>query len=193
MEIPSKELQFGIKQYSYENIFSEFDKNEIINFLNQNFFDIGHINQNAPKYQTPYEIKLFSYDIDPIKKIKNSFIESCYNFIEDTEKKDLINNNKYGIISWAYMNWKDSGTNSEIFHIHNSQNPDTLSGILYLNLPKVEKDYHLTTTEFNFGCSKFNLPASEFNWFIFPSNFGHSPGKCLSSEKRYVLSADIWF
>ena len=68
-------------------------------------------------------------------------------------------------------------------------NPNAISGIFYLKLPKKQEG----ETEFHLGGNKFKLPSNELNWFIFPSNYLHIPGKLSSNAKRYVISFDVWF
>jgi hypothetical protein len=186
-----KELRFGIRQYSYSHIFSEDDKNKLIEYLNENFYDnFNNYRKDLPGFQTTHKSNLLEYPI--FTKVKKTFIESCFDYIDEGKLISKLKTNQYGMYSWCYMNWKISSRSGNVFHIHNPTNPYTLTGIFYLNLPN-KKEKNRTETTFFVGCNKVVLPSLEYNWFIFPSSFGHYPGECVSEEKRYVISSDIWF
>lgn len=186
------EYQFGIKQYSYKNLFNNIDKNYIVNYLENNFFECDKLNCTAPGYQTTYQINLFDI-LDPqFIKLKQTFIESVYDYTNQLHIKERIRLQNYSSFCWCYLNWKNSDRSHQPFHIHNESNPESMTGIFYLKLPKRRKNINFET-EFYLGCNKFNLPSIESSWFIFPSNFGHIPGKQEIDQKRYVISADIYF
>lgn len=184
------ELRFGIRQYSYSHIFSEEDKFSIIDHLHKNFYDIDNYEHHLPGFQTKSKYNLLEHL--PFKKVKDTFIESCFNYINEDKLIDKLKTNQYNIFCWSYMNWQNSGRSGRSFHIHNSTNPYALTGIFYLHLPNKEED-NRTETTFFVGCNKVKLPSLEYNWFLFPSSFGHYPGENTIREKRYVISSDIWF
>ena len=41
--------------------------------------------------------------------------------------------------------------------------------------------------------AKYFLPNKMLTWFIFPSNLPHIPGRGMDNEKRYSLSADLYY
>lgn len=55
-----KELQFGIKQYSYSQDFSDDDKYQLISYLNQKYFDSDNYEKNLPGFQTTSKINLLN-------------------------------------------------------------------------------------------------------------------------------------
>ena len=74
-------------------------------------------------------------------------------------------------------------------HAHNSENPYTLSGIMYLKFTNSSG-----TTMFPMpGRPSYFLPNKMLTWFIFPSNLPHIPGRGMDNEKRYSLSADLYY
>jgi hypothetical protein len=185
-----EEFRFGIKQYSYSHIFSEDDKNQIIKYLNENFYDNDNYEKHLPGFQTRSKFNLLQ--CPHLKKVEETFIESCFDYIDEDKLINKLKRNQYNIFCWSYMNWKSSVRSGRSFHVHNSKNPYALTGIFYLHLPN-KKEKNRTETTFFVGCNKVVLPSLEYNWFIFPSSFGHYPGECVSEEKRYVISSDIWF
>jgi len=186
------EHPFGVKEYYYHNIFSNKDVENIIDYLHKEFYDKGIISYDVPGYQTPGSYNLFIVQKPEFQKLKTTFLESVKKYINQQQLIDNINSDKYNIHTWCYMNWELSGrnyTDEKLKHIHNTINPNAVSGIFYLRLPG-NRDGE---TEFHLGCNKFKLPSKELRWFLFPSNYAHTPGKVTSEERRYVLSVDIWF
>lgn len=183
---------FGVKEYCYSDKLSNEEVQNIINYLHENFYDCGIIDSHKPGYQTPDRINFFSIQKTEFQKLKDTFLESVKQYVNQPNLIDRINSNQYNVYTWCYMNWKSSGRNNtddELRHVHNLTNPNAISGIFYLRLPKEQQG----ETEFHLGGNKFKLPSNELNWFIFPSNYVHIPGKLSSNVKRYVISFDIWF
>ena len=88
--------------------------------------------------------------------------------------------------SWIYIDWKYN-TKKPFVHTHNYDEPHTLSGIMFLRLPKGS-----TTTLFPIPHNDdYHLPDKLLTWFIFPSIMPHLPGTCNEVLKRYTLSADL--
>lgn len=188
-----KELQFGIKQYSYSQDFSDDDKNQLISYLNQKYFDSDNYEKNLPGFQTTSKINLLdNTDIPQFKKLKDSFISSCSDYINEEKLAKKLEQGNYNIYCWVYMNYLNSGRNGQRYHTHNTINPYTISAVLYLHLPDKLLD-NRTETVFCLGCNKVYLPSVEYNWFLYPSSFGHYPGDVISKNRRYTIAADIWF
>ena len=184
---------FGIIEYKYQNLFSKKDRDLVVDYLDNNFFKDGKIQKNSPGYQTPNDISLFDINLIQFEKLKNTYIHSVLDFVNQRHLKVKIKNNEHRIFSWCYLNWANSDRSVQPFHIHNKEMPETLTGIFYLKLPNIKTLWNECETEFYLGGCKFRLPSVESSWFIFPSNYGHSPGKQKENEKRYVISADIFF
>lgn len=188
----SHEYPFGVKEYDYLDQFSNQEIQDIINYFHKNFYDSGIIDYHRPGYQTPGSYNFFSIQKQEFQKLKNTFLESIRQYINQKTLIDRIDLNQYNVHTWCYMNWESSGRNNtddELKHIHNATNPNAISGIFYLKLPRKQEG----ETEFHLGGNKFKLPSKELSWFIFPSNYLHTPGKLSSNGKRYVISTDIWF
>ncbi|MFZ9728289.1 MAG: hypothetical protein ACO3CD_04685 [Candidatus Nanopelagicaceae bacterium] len=186
------EHPFGVKEYEYFHQFSDQEIQDIIKYFHKNFYDCGIIDYHRPGYQTPGSHNFFSIQKQEFQKLKNTFLESIRQYINQQTLIDRIGLNQYNVHTWCYMNWESSGRNNtddELKHIHNATNPNAISGIFYLKLPRKQEG----ETEFHLGGNKFKLPSKELSWFIFPSNYLHTPGKLSSNGKRYVISADIWF
>jgi hypothetical protein len=181
---------FGIKEYCYSSKFSSQDVENIIDYLNINFYNCNNISLDRPGYQTPFNFDLLSIKKIEFEKLKNAYLESIKKYVNQKELIDKIDSNRYNINSWCYMNWKLSGRETDnLPHYHNLTDCDAISGIFYLRIPKNRNG----ETQFHLGGNKFKLPSKELSWFIFPSNYAHIPGEINSFEKRYVISADIWF
>lgn len=91
------------------------------------------------------------------------------------------------------MNYLNSGRNgSKVSYSTIQAIPYTISAVLYLHLPDKLLD-NRTETVFCLGCNKVYLPPVEYNWFLYPSSFGHYPGDVISKNRRYTIAADIWF
>ena len=93
----------------------------------------------------------------------------------------------YKINSWVYVDWKGN-PKEPYMHAHNSENPYTLSGIMFLKFTKQSG-----TTMFPMPGGRYFLPKKMLTWFIFPSNLPHIPGRGMDDEKRYSLSADLYY
>ena len=118
-------------------------------------------------------------DIPILNKLKKSFYDSCAKYWG-------IDVTKYSMKSWIYIDWKNN-TKKPFVHTHNYDDPHTLSGIMFLRLPKGS-----TTTLFPIPHNDdYYLPDKLLTWFIFPSIMPHLPGTCNEVLKRYTLSADL--
>ena len=181
-------MYFGIKEYSYKNQFSTEEQQSIISYLDKNFYDLDNVERKYAGYQTPYDFNLFYVPKKEFHKLRRTFVDSVFDYVNTESVKDRIENWEYKTKTWCYMNWKQSDRNGQVFHIHNNDNPYSVSGIFYL---KVNNEK--CGTKFIVGANEIEIPSIECSWFIFPSNYGHIPGENKTDEKRYVISADIWF
>ena len=183
------EHPFGVKEYFYPNRFTYTDIENVIDYLNQKFYNVNNIKHESPGLQTPGEFNLFLEE--PFQKLKETYLKSVENYVNQKKLIDNLNLGKYNIFTWCYMNWKSSGRqdDSPVWHIHNPMHPNSITGVFYLKLPKTNKG----ETKFHIGGNEFELPSRELSWFLFPSTYLHAPGEIISNQKRYVLSVDIWF
>ena len=179
---------FGVKEYVYPNQFTDKNIADIINYVEEKYYSVGNINPTAPGFQTPGNYNLFSED--KFKILLDTFLESVRKYINHQKLIDSLNLGKYNMYTWCYSNWKSS-TREDLgeWHIHNPEHPDAITGVFYLKLPKTPGG----ETIFHIAGNEFRLPSNEWSWFLFPSNYIHAPGKIFSTEKRYVISTDIWF
>lgn len=189
-----REHPFGIKEFSYKKKISVEDTKKALEYLDANFYSKKKISWDRPGYQTPFDYDLLSSNNEQLNKIKDAFFESVIKYVNQKILIDEIKNKKYGLKSWCYMDWGLSDREHKfdervMKHAHNVLCPDTISGIFYLKLPKGRSK----ETEFHIGGNKFNLPSHELSWFIFPSNYMHTPAEQTPNQKRYVISADLSF
>ena len=179
---------FGVKEYSY-SIFSQHQMDDVVKHLDTHYFPNPEMcDPERPGSQTIQCL----FDDPMFRNISLSFLESVRNYTNQPEIVSMIDLKKdYKYSSWCYVNWLSEDNNVPgIWHTHNEKGyPQAISGIFYLKLPESPGD----ETKFHVGGNLFDLPSNEWSWFIFPSVYNHCPGDVTSSEKRYVISADLWF
>ena len=167
------------------------EDNEQIKNISKSIIDSGNYFTNSPKFQTKQN--LFSRPERVFLKMRQSFIYSCFMYL-DREVK--IKN----IMSWVFMTNNQTAEDRDNFwHNHhisdNNGTTDTLSGVWYVHIPKVENQ-DISGTEFsvnpkpNFEDTYF-LKPNYLTWNIYSSKLWHRPGICDSSEYRFVFAADM--
>ena len=161
-------MVLGIKEYPCQIDSEELDT--LIDFI------------DGMKYQdNPIVTKTEDNFLDNFEKLKWSFYDACSRYWD----MDVFN---YRMNSWVYVDW-NGNPNEPYMHAHNSENPYTLSGIMFLRFTKSSG-----TTMFPLpGGDRYFLPSKMLTWFIFPSNLPHIPGRGMDNEKRYTLSADLYY
>ena len=161
-------MVLGIKEYPCQIDSEELDT--LIDFI------------DGMKYQdNPIVTKTEDNFLDNFEKIKWSFYDACSRYWD----MDVFN---YRMNSWVYVDW-NGNPNEPYMHAHNSENPYTLSGIMFLRFTESSG-----TTMFPVpGGDRYFLPKKMLTWFIFPSNLPHIPGRGMDNEKRYTLSADLYY
>ena len=165
-------MVLGIREYS-----CELDNEEVDTLIN--FIDNIEYQDNPIVAKT--EDNFLDYQNPVIEKLRLSYYDSCSRYWD-------MNVFDYKISSWIYVDWK-SNSKEPYMHAHNLENPYTLSGIMYLRLPGSSG-----TAEFPIpNYDPYHLPKKLFTWFIFPSNLPHMAGKGTEDEKRYSLSADLYY
>lgn len=179
-----------IDNYNFSSLISINDMDEL-ELVARDIIDSGNYFKNSPKFQTMEN--LFGRQEPVFLKMRQSFIYSCFMFLG---REVRIKN----IMSWVFMTNNQTIEDRNI-HWHNhhvSDNggiTDTVSGIWYVKVPKVQ-DQDLSGTEFSmagpptFGESFF-LKPNNLTWNIYPSKLWHRPGICDSSEYRFVFAADM--
>jgi len=161
-------MVLGIKEYPCQIDSEELDT--LIDFI------------DGMKYQdNPIVTKTEDNFLDNFEKLKWSFYDACSRYWD----MDVFN---YRMNSWVYVDW-NGNPNEPYMHAHNSENPYTLSGIMFLRFTESSG-----TTMFPVpGGDRYFLPKKMLTWFIFPSNLPHIPGRGMDNEKRYTLSADLYY
>ena len=161
-------MVLGIKEYPCQIDSEELDT--LIDFI------------DGMKYQdNPIVTKTEDNFLDNFEKLKWSFYDACSRYWD----MDVFN---YRMNSWVYVDW-NGNPNEPYMHAHNSENPYTLSGIMFLRFTESSG-----TTMFPVpGGGRYFLPKKMLTWFIFPSNLPHIPGRGMDNEKRYTLSADLYY
>ena len=165
-------MVLGIKEYP-----CQLDNDELDTLID--FIDNIRYQSNPTVVKT--EDNFLDCDLPVIQKLRLSYYYSCSRYWD----MDVFD---FKINSWIYVDWK--GNSKEPYmHAHNSENPYTLSGIMYLKFTKSSG-----TTMFPMpGRPSYFLPNKMLTWFIFPSNLPHIPGRGMDNEKRYSLSADLYY
>lgn len=179
-----------IELYDWSSLITDAD-NEQIKTVSKEIIASGNYFTNSPKFQTKQN--LFARDEKVFLKMRQSFIYSCFMFLGHEVK---IKN----IMSWVFMtNNQTSENRNDFWHNHhisdNNGTTDTLSGVWYVHIPKVENQ-DITGTEFsmsgppNFTDTYF-LKPNRLTWNIYPSKLWHRPGITDSDEYRFVFAADM--
>ena len=165
-------MVLGIKEYPCQIDHQELDT--LIDFIDGIKYQDNPIVAKTEDNFLDFELSIF-------KKLKWSFYDSCSRYWD----MDVFD---YKINSWVYVDWKGN-PKEPYMHAHNSENPYTLSGIMFLRFTASSG-----TTMFPLpGGRSYNLPKKMLTWFIFPSNLPHIPGRGMDNEKRYSLSADLYY
>tara|TARA_B000000557_G_scaffold233720_1_gene208418 strand:+ start:181 stop:678 length:498 start_codon:yes stop_codon:yes gene_type:complete len=164
-------MVLGIKEYP-----CQLDNDEVDTLIN--FIDDTEYQDNPIVAKT--EDTFLDYQIPVIEKLRLSYYDSCSRYWN-------MNVFDYKISSWIYVDWKGN-TKEPYMHAHNLENPYTLSGIMYLQLPGSSGTAMFPMPNHD----PYHLPKKLFTWFIFPSNLPHMAGKGTEDEKRYSLSADLY-
>ena len=179
-----------IDLYDWSSLIKQEDNEQIKN-ISKGIIDSGNYFTNSPKFQTKQN--LFARPERVFLKMRQSFIYSCFMYLD---KEVKIKN----IMSWVFMTNNETAENRDNFwHNHhisdNNGTTDTLSGVWYVHIPKVENQ-DITGTEFsvnprpNFEDTYF-LKPNHLTWNIYSSKLWHRPGICDTSEYRFVFAADM--
>ena len=164
-------MVLGIKEYPCQLNNDELDT--LIDFIDNITYQDNPTVSKTEDYFLEYQIPV-------LEKLKYSYYDSCSRYWD----MDVSN---YKINSWVYVDWKGN-PKEPYMHAHNSENPYTLSGIMFLRFTK-----RSGTTMFPMPGGRYFLPKKMLTWFIFPSNLPHIPGRGMDDEKRYSLSADLYY
>ena len=164
-------MVLGIKEYPCQLNNDELDT--LIDFIDNITYQDNPIVAKTEDYFLEYQIPV-------LEKLKYSYYDSCSRYWD----MDVSN---YKINSWVYVDWKGN-PKEPYMHAHDSENPYTLSGIMFLRFTKQSG-----TTMFPMPGGRYFLPKKMLTWFIFPSNLPHIPGRGMDDEKRYSLSADLYY
>lgn len=179
-----------IDLYNWSSLITQEDNDQIM-FIAKDIIDHGGYFHNSPKFQT--QQNLFSRPEPVWLKMRQSFIYSCFMFLG---KEVRIKN----IMSWVFMTNNQTVENRDAhWHNHhisdNNGSTDTVSGIWYVHIPKVDPQ-DISGTEFSmYGPPGFNDPfflkPNHLTWNIYPSKLWHRPGICDSIDYRFVFAADM--
>lgn len=179
-----------IDLYDWSSLIKQED-NDQIKSIAKGIIDSGNYFTNSPRFQTKQN--LFGRQERVFLKMRQSFIYSCFMYLD---REVRIKN----IMSWVFMTNNETAENrNDFWHNHhvsdNDGTTDTLSGVWYVHIPKVENQ-DLTGTEFsvnpkpNFEDTYF-LKPNHLTWNIYSSKLWHRPGICDTSEYRFVFAADM--
>lgn len=179
-----------IDVYDWSSLIKQEDNEQIKNIV-KDIISSGNYFTNSPKFQTKQN--LFAREENVFLKMRQSFIYSCFMYLSREVK---IKN----IMSWSFMTNNETVEDRDnLWHNHhisdNNGTTDTLSGLWYVHIPKVENQ-EITGTEFsvnpapNFEDTYF-LKPNNLTWSIYPSKLWHRPGICNTAEYRFVFAADM--
>lgn len=179
-----------IDLYNWSSLITEEDNQQMKSIVTD-IVRSGNYFTNSPKFQTKQN--LFARDEKVFLKMRQSFIYSCFMYLE---KEVKIKN----IMSWSFMTNNETAENrNDFWHNHhisdNNGTTNTLSGLWYIHIPNVE-NRDAAGTEFsenpapNFEKTYF-LKPNHLTWSIYPSKLWHRPGICDTQEYRFVFAADM--
>jgi hypothetical protein len=179
-----------IDLYDWSSLIKQED-NEQIKDITKEIIGSGNYFTNSPKFQTKQN--LFSREERVFLKMRQSFIYSCFMYLD---REVRIKN----IMSWVFMTNKETVEDrNDLWHNHhvsdNNGTTDTLSGLWYVYVPKVE-NFEMAGTEFSVNPAPnfedtYCLKPNNLTWSIYPSKLWHRPGICDTTEYRFVFAADM--
>jgi hypothetical protein len=174
------------RKFDFSSVITEADNQEAVNII-KSIIDSGNYFKNSPPYQTQENI--FGRQEPVWLKYRMSFIMSVFIYLGREVK---ISN----MMAWSFMtNLSTQEDRDKYWHHHDRHSGKSMSGVLYLHIPKDVKDRDTCGTEIApngpEGDGKFFVRPSDYTWLIYPSQTWHRPGIAQSDEYRFVLAADI--
>jgi hypothetical protein len=181
--IDSNEL---CRKYDYSSLITATENDTAIGII-KSIIESGNYFKNSPPYQT--QENLFGLS-DPVwLKYRMTFLSSCFMYLGSERKVSNMQ-------SWSFMtNNETQRDRDNLWHHHDKHSGNSLSGIMYLHIPKDVADFDTCGTEMApngpEGQGTFFVKPSYYTWLIYPSNIWHRPGIAQSKDWRFILAADI--
>jgi len=175
-----------VKQYNFSSIIGQHDVDEAIGII-KSIIDSGNYFTNSPPYQTKENI--FGRSETVWLKYRMSFLMSVFMYLG---REVRVSN----MMAWSFMTNTATQENRDTYwHHHDKHGTKSLSGIMYLHIPKDVKDITTCGTEIApngpDGDGKYFIQPNSFSWFIYPSETWHRPGIAQSDEYRFIIAADV--
>ena len=181
--IDSNEL---CRKYDYSSLITATENDTAIGII-KSIIESGNYFKNSPPYQT--QENLFGL-ADPVwLKYRMTFLSSCFMYLGGERKVSNMQ-------AWSFMtNNETQRERDNLWHHHDKHSGNSLSGIMYLHIPKDVADFDTCGTEMApngpEGQGTFFVKPSYYTWLIYPSNIWHRPGIAQSKDWRFILAADI--
>lgn len=174
------------RTYNFSSLITAEDTNNAIGDINR-IIDSGNYFHNSPKFQT--QTNVFGLQEAHWLKYRMTFLTSVFMYLG---REARVAN----MMAWSFKTNNSTVENRDTYwHHHNKHSGQSLSGILYLQIPDDVTDFDTCGTEMApngpEGDGKFFIRPSYYTWLIYPSAVWHRPGIVQSDKWRYVLAADI--
>lgn len=174
------------RTYNYSSILTATDTTCAIGDINT-IIDSGNYFTNSPRYQTKENV--FGLPGEHWLKYRMTFLTSVFLYLGQEAR--VAN-----MMAWSFKTNNSTVENRDAYwHHHDKHSGQSLSGILYLQIPSDVNDFDTCGTEMApngpEADGKFFIRPSYYTWMIYPSKIWHRPGIVQSDQWRYVLAADI--
>jgi len=176
-----------VKQFDFSSVITKNDNDTACKIIQQ-IISAGNYYENSPKYQT--KENLFARPEAVWLKYRMSFLFSVFMYFGREVKVGNMQ-------AWSFMtNLEGAEDRENLWHHHQHvPEPQMMSGIFYLHIPKDVNNRDLCGTEIAWNDPKtsetFFVKPSDFHWIIYPSKLWHRPGITQSNNYRFVLAADV--
>ena len=175
-----------VKTYDYSSFITPADIEGAISDINK-IIDSGNYFTNSPRFQTKENI--FQLQADHWLKLRMSFLTSVFMYLGSERRVS-------GMMAWCFKtNRSTEEDRNDYWHHHNKHSGQSMSGIMYLDIPDDVTDLSTCGTEIAPNGpekgGKFFIGPNDRTWNIYPSQTWHRPGPAQSDKWRYVLAADV--
>jgi hypothetical protein len=191
-----------IKSYNYNSLITDDDSKEAciiirdsIQLMNsqwnnweQIFEKTKDYKDQGPKLKYKTSSNLFDRSEHIWLKYRMTFFTSVCLYLG----KDVSINSINSMTAWSFMTNKYSQPDRDKLWHHHNIHGTGLVGILYLNLPEIQKE---ASTEISLdypnNTNTFYIGTNKHTWNILPNSIWHRSGINNSEEYRFILAADI--
>ena len=175
------------KKFDFSSTITAEDNQNAIQIVNS-IIDSGNYWENSPKFQTKENI--FARPEPLWLKYRMSFLFSIFMYFG---KEVKVGNMQ----AWSFKtNTAGAEDREKLWHHHQHKpQPQSMSGIMYLEIPDNVENKDYCGTEFAPNGpekeGKFFVKPADYSWLVYPSHYWHRPAMPQSDKYRYIIAADV--